>query len=174
MSQNETQPIIEFKTRTSVEGSDANQRITGSYANDALYGRCGDDILIGLGGRDLLDGGTGNDELYGGDGDDVLNGGAGSNQLSGDAGADGFMLNQTVKKQVLDTVTDFSFDEGDSILIKTPEAIANPSLDALNIELVEVDGSVGFEVAGQLNMVVSGISLNDVQEIGVEYFVEFI
>ena len=84
------------------------------------------------------------------------------------------MLNQTVKKQVLDTVTDFSFDEGDSILIKTPDAVANPSLDALNIELVEVDGSVGFEVAGQLNMVVSGISLNDVQEIGVEYFVEFI
>ena len=104
----------------------------------------------------------------------MLNGGAGSNQLSGDAGADGFVLNQTVKKQVLDTVTDFSFDEGDSILIKTPDALANPSLDALNIELVEVDGSVGFEVAGQLNMIVSGISLNDVQEIGVEYFVEFI
>ena len=68
-----------------------------------FYGRGGDDSLIGLGGRDLLDGGSGNDELFGG---------AGSNQLSGDAGADGFMLNQTVKKQVLDTVTDFSFDEG--------------------------------------------------------------
>ena len=84
------------------------------------------------------------------------------------------MLNQTVKKQVLDTVTDFSFDEGDTILIKTPEAVAVPSLDVLNIELVEVDGAVGFEVTGQLNMVVSGISLNDVQEIGVEHFVEFI
>ena len=165
MLQNETHPIVEFETRTAIEGSDANQRITGSYTNDAFYGRGGDDTLIGLGGRDLLDGGSGNDELYGG---------AGSNQLSGDAGADGFVLNQTVKKQVLDTVTDFSFDEGDSILIKTPDAVANPSLDALNIELVEVDGSVGFEVAGQLNMVVSGISLNDVQEIGVEYFVEFI
>jgi 3-phytase/alkaline phosphatase D len=66
----------------------------------------------GTAGNDSLTGTAANDRLLGGDGDDILRGGLGKDTLTGGAGADTFVLSVG---QGADTITDFSFSQGDRI-----------------------------------------------------------
>nr|WP_240549187.1 DUF5801 repeats-in-toxin domain-containing protein [Halomonas antri] len=71
------------------------------------------------GGIDTLSGGAGNDILIGGAGDDTLNGGAGNDTLVGGLGADTFAWKLGDQGEegsaAIDTVKDFSLEEGDSL-----------------------------------------------------------
>ncbi|WP_220250952.1 DUF5801 repeats-in-toxin domain-containing protein [Billgrantia montanilacus] len=78
--------------------------------NNTLDGGAGDDILIGGAGDDILIGGAGDDILIGGAGDDILIGGLGADTFVwnlGDEGEEG--------EAAIDTVKDFSLEEGDSL-----------------------------------------------------------
>ena len=114
-----------------INGSDGSDTITGGGGNDKLYGgkdndwihgnkgddwingNMGADILRGGQGDDIIRGGKGNDQLFGGRGDDWLRGALGNDQLTGGFGSDTFVLSPG-----LDTVLDFSINEGDWISIQ--------------------------------------------------------
>jgi Ca2+-binding RTX toxin-like protein len=109
---------------------DSANTVTGGADGELMYGLGGDDrmqgnasanILAGNTGLDMLTGGDGNDTLFGGRDADVLYGDAGDDMLSGDrgddmrtggAGADRFAGHLGGGA---DTVTDFSFAEGDRV-----------------------------------------------------------
>ncbi len=61
--------------------------------------------------------GNGNDTLIGGSGNETLIGGAGSDSLNGGAGSDTFAFFNTTPNNIVDTITDFSREEGDKIQI---------------------------------------------------------
>ena len=63
------------------------------------------------GGDDILNGGAGDDIIHGQEGNDTLTGGAGNDVLSGGSGADIFLINAI--NEGIDTIRDFSADEGD-------------------------------------------------------------
>jgi serralysin len=116
-----------------LDGGDGNDLLRGYYGNDYLLGGFGDDSLYGEADNDTLDGwygsdimygGTGDDtltgwsdddSLYGEDGNDVLKGESGIDTLTGGLGADQFFFN-TVNEGV-DTITDFTWWEGDKIVL---------------------------------------------------------
>ncbi len=75
----------------------------GTRSADTLEGGDGVDFISGRGGRDILNGG---------DGDDFLNGGRGRDIMTGGDGADWFVFGRR------DVITDFSIEDGDSILFK--------------------------------------------------------
>lgn len=80
--------------------------------NDILYGAEGTDIIFGGSGDDFLIGGTGTDTLYGDLGNDIL---LGNDPFTGGADADFFYFNSIFEG--IDTILDFSSQEGDVILI---------------------------------------------------------
>ena len=108
-------------------GGDGDDYLDGRAGDDTLYGGDGDDnlwgwsnndILYGDDGNDTLNGGNYNDILHGGDGDDVLTGGYGDDILTGGAGADSFVLvGSRYSYYGIDTVTDFTPDDGDKIRV---------------------------------------------------------
>jgi RTX calcium-binding nonapeptide repeat (4 copies) len=86
-----------------------------------LTGTPDGEALIGNENNNQIDGGGGNDQLSGLGGDDKLIGGSGADLLTGGAGADRFIFKGGTKAGALttsspaapDTVTDFSFSQGD-------------------------------------------------------------
>ncbi|MBD2561393.1 MULTISPECIES: beta strand repeat-containing protein [Nostoc] len=111
-------------------GDNGNDTLYGGTGNDTLLGGNGDDTLAGEAGNDRLEGDNGEDSLSGGDGNDTLLGGNGQDLLVGDAGND--FLNGGKADDILtggsssdifvlekaagrDTITDFSFGQGDKI-----------------------------------------------------------
>lgn len=93
----------------------------GTRSADTLEGGDGVDFISGRGGRDILNGG---------DGDDFLNGGRGRDIMTGGDGADWFVFGRR------DVITDFSIEDGDSILFKTSRDL---TFDDLNIRQVGSD-----------------------------------
>ncbi|NNJ75885.1 MAG: hypothetical protein HKP56_12070, partial [Anderseniella sp.] len=93
----------------------------GSRRADTLDGGDGIDFMSGRGGRDILNGGTGTDFLNGGRGRDIMTGGD---------GADWFVFGRR------DVITDFSIEDGDSILFKASRDL---TFDDLNIRQVGSD-----------------------------------
>jgi Ca2+-binding RTX toxin-like protein len=93
----------------------------GSRSSDTLDGGDGVDFISGRGGRDILNGG---------DGDDFLNGGRGRDIMTGGDGADWFVFGRR------DVITDFSIEDGDSILFKASRDL---TFDDLNIRQVGSD-----------------------------------
>ena len=75
----------------------------GGSGNDTIKGNSAANYLFGFDGDDHLDGGAGNDQLEGGRGADTLTGGK---------GADTFIFASPLDGKA-DTITDFSFSEGD-------------------------------------------------------------
>ena len=70
--------------------------VDGGYGNDVLWGSDADELF------------------FGGHGDDRLFGGIGTNTLTGGSGADKF---QFTKTSTHDTVTDFSVEDGDVLML---------------------------------------------------------
>jgi lysophospholipase L1-like esterase len=73
---------------TSVNGSEAGDRLYGNSGSNRLDGRGGNDLVDGRSGNDRLYGGAGNDRLYGSSGDDWFSGSSGSDTIYGESGAD--------------------------------------------------------------------------------------
>ena len=113
------------------KGNSASDHVTGTQHNDWLAGSGGRDRLDGAGGNDTLDGGSGNDTLYGGpgndrpyggQGNDTLYSGSGLDRVSGGTGADGFDLR--IDFTGINTITDFSRSDGDTIRLDTNDTTA--------------------------------------------------
>lgn len=101
-----------FGNQDTLSGVD---HVFGGYYNDYIVGDDFNNKLDGFLGNDTLIGAAGDDFLYGADGDDVLDGGAGNDMLTGAGGADTFVLSPG--DQTIETITDFSWDQGDKINI---------------------------------------------------------
>ncbi len=71
-----------------LNGNDADNRISGTFRNDLLRGGAGDDRLFGYLGQDNMIGGSGDDMLDGGPAADVLAGHGGNDTLYGAFGDD--------------------------------------------------------------------------------------
>jgi len=79
------------------------------------YSFAGQSIMVDGGyGNDVLWGSDANELLFGGHGEDRLFGGIGTNTLTGGSGADKF---QFTKTSTQDTVTDFSVEDGDVLML---------------------------------------------------------
>jgi len=94
--------------------------------NDTVTTTNGDDVIDGEAGRDIIITGAGNDVIEGGFGDDVATGGV---------GADIFILEA---RSGVDTIVDFSAQEGDRIAFK-----AYLDLDRLGYD--QATGSLSYE-----------------------------
>ncbi len=133
-------------------GTGKNDEITGSNSNDSLLSKKGNDLLYGRKGDDYLSGGKGDDFLNGGHDDDILAGGKNS---------DVFKISKGI-----DTVTDFSLEQGDRIAI-----------DADKFDQLEIDDSVPgalLSVSGLGQMLITGISANTMEENFEAIFVKYI
>ncbi len=86
----EFSPFVADTTPLTLNGTDADERLTGAAGNDVINGGGGKDLIIGAAGNDQLAGGAGDDLITGGAGNDRLTGGQGSDLLHGGAGADVF------------------------------------------------------------------------------------
>ena len=131
--------------------------IVGGAGNDKLIGYIDDDILIGNAGSDALMGGNGNDTLTGGDGSDKLTGGKGSDEFNFET-ADFLVTkdDELVFNKSVDTITDFSKKDGDSINLNDLGNLEFPKTLAeartANMPLFYLNGSIYFD--GDLDPVI--------------------
>ena len=120
----------------SVSGGGGNDTVFGGAGNDTVSGGDGDDVIGGGSAGDLMNGNKGNDAVNGGQGDDTVRGGQGRDSLTGGLGTDelngnfdddvltgGLGSDRFVLSRGSDTITDFSFSEGDRIVIAIDPAI---------------------------------------------------
>lgn len=119
-------------------GAQADQAQAGG-GNDLLNGGKGADTLTAGAGNDSIFAGTGNDTLLGDSGADYLKDGKGSDQMTGGTGLDTFSLSAGV-----DTVTDFSLDEGDLIELPIDRSAVDVSDSGANV-LITMAASGSFE-----------------------------
>ncbi|MCX7073847.1 MAG: calcium-binding protein [Methylococcales bacterium] len=124
--------------------------IVGGAGNDKLIGYIDDDDLIGNAGSDTLMGENGNDTLTGGDGSDKLTGGKGADTFNFET-AD-FLVNkddELVFNKSVDTITDFSKKDGDSINLNDLGSLEFPKTLAeartANMPLFYINGSIYFD-----------------------------
>ena len=107
----------------------ADQSIAiGTQNNDKITAFSQGSRLEGLDGNDWLIGGESVDDLIGGPGNDLLDGGGGSNVLRGGAGADSYKISTISLRGGLQTITDFSAEDGDRILLSEAFATAKGDL----------------------------------------------
>jgi Ca2+-binding RTX toxin-like protein len=137
---------IEITYVPSLIGSDTDDDLRGSGLID---GKGGDDMLLGSGTDDTL---------LGGEGSDVLIGGGGADHLTGGAGADLFVLNNPAN---IDTITDFTPDEGDRIAILMPEYLS--ALDADGNGRTVILDALGLTDAGDGTFTLSGLATSDIE-----------
>ncbi|MGQ9371116.1 PQQ-dependent sugar dehydrogenase [Azospirillum sp. ST 5-10] len=95
-----------------VMGAAGADQLFGNQGADLLLGEQGDDLLFGGQGADTIFGGQGDDEIVGNRGSDWLFGNRGEDTLTGGPGADVFAARTGMDA---DTVTDFSFADGDRV-----------------------------------------------------------
>ncbi len=113
-----------------IYGESGNDTLYGDDGKDYIEGGSGDDIVSGGAGDDYIRGGPGTDTIHGNQGDDKISGGTGSDFLFGDEGADIFLIGNLdlvsvdikgqPKPPAIDTIMDFSADEGDTIDVQYP------------------------------------------------------
>jgi Ca2+-binding RTX toxin-like protein len=132
----------------SLFGDDGLDRLLGHDGNDVLYGGNGNDMLSGGAGNDTIDGGAGNDSIEGGTDADVMTGGTGADLFFyryGNFGPD--ILSS------MDTITDFSASEGDTISLRLVDAKTDTAAD----DGFTFIGSQAFQgVAGELRYEATG------------------
>ena len=97
-----------------VVGGQANDMLFGENGGDIVYGNLGNDTQFGGEGEDWVRGGQGNDSLDGGGGNDLVWGDRGDDTVTGGAGADTF---HAFVGGGLDRITDFSYGEGDRLVL---------------------------------------------------------
>jgi serralysin len=118
--------------------------VVGGKDGDLLMGDAGDDVVLGNLGADTLWGGDGADTVRGGQDGDQISGGLGSDWLSGDRGDDtlaggaGADVFHSFAGCDLDVIIDFSFAEGDRVLLDagTTWRISTSGADTI----VDLDG----------------------------------
>jgi Ca2+-binding RTX toxin-like protein len=141
------------------EGDNLNsiENVNGTAFVDSLWGDAGANVLNGFGGGDSLHGLAGNDTLSGGDGLDMLFGGAGADVLTGGAGTDYFEFVSAAESGLdaasVDEITDFSFAEGDKIILAQIDA--NTELDGN--QAFTFIGTDDYTGAGQIRVVDDGV-----------------
>ena len=112
-------------TENVINGTNGDDVILGTAQDDLIRGRGGADEVDAVDGDDYLEGNLGNDILLGGAGNDWLIGGEGNDIYTGGSGADQFrFLGRTITGvgtatpgHDFDTATDFSFAEGDLLVL---------------------------------------------------------
>ena len=132
--------VIDIETINAGGGNDIVDLTSSDFTLSAITvnGGGGDDVLWGAEGDDTLNGGTGDDVIFGSSGDDTLTGGL---------GADTFEFTSTAGS---DTITDYNFEEGDSIVIYRRNSELNAvEIDEANNEITwqGLNGSItiGFD-----------------------------
>ncbi len=145
-----------------IVGGAGNDKLIGYINDDDLIGNAGSDTLMGENGNDALTGGDGSDKLMGGNGNDTLTGGDGSDKLTGGKGSDEFNFetadflvtkdDELVFNKSVDTITDFSKKDGDSINLNLefPKTLAEAR--TANMPLFYLNGSIYFD--GDLDPVI--------------------
>ncbi len=103
------------------QGSGGDDGFWTDGGDDTVLGGPGANLIVGGDGRDLLFGEEGPDGLFGGALDDTLDGGPGNDTVAGGTGADLF-----VASEGLDTILDFSREEGDRVALPQEVAEAFP------------------------------------------------
>ena len=130
-----------------IYGGTGNDLLKGDSYSDRLYGEDGRDRLYGGSGSDRLFGGNDNDALYGDSGNDLLSGGAGNDQLWGGTGNDrltggsGADLFRFATGFGRDTITDFSWSDGDRVDLRAVSDVTRFS------DIVKLTNSSGDAVA---------------------------
>lgn len=97
-----------------VVGGKDDDLLAGEAGGDVVYGNLGADTCLGGDGADWVRGGQANDSIDGGAGDDLLWGDRGDDTVAGGAGADMFHF---FADGGLDRVLDFSYAEGDRVIL---------------------------------------------------------
>jgi Ca2+-binding RTX toxin-like protein len=147
-------------TADQLAGGHGDDVLTGNPGADTLFGGQGSDQLFGNRGADQLAGDLGDDLVRGGRGDDLLDGGAGNDTLGGDlgddrltggAGADRFLYRPGDGN---DTITDFSFGDGDRIQLADGAGFTVDST---------AGGDALLQVTGGGSITLTGILSGDVQ-----------
>jgi Ca2+-binding RTX toxin-like protein len=137
----------------SLSGGAGADTMYGGQNDDRIFGGDGDDWLNANLGADLAYGGNGNDTMYGGQDNDTLNGGVGNDWLAGDrgddlltggTGADTFYF--VANPGDHDTVTDFSYADGDRIQLMAGETYTAAQVGADVV--VTLGGGSDFTLVG--------------------------
>jgi Ca2+-binding RTX toxin-like protein len=141
-------------------GGDGDDWVVGGQDQDLLFGDTGFDIVYGNLGNDTINGGIGNDWVRGGQGDDVVLGGDGNDWLWGDRGNDtvtggaGADLYHSFSGAGIDRITDFSYAQGDRIILddRTAYAVSQVGGDAVitigGVDQVILVGVTASSLAG--------------------------
>jgi Ca2+-binding RTX toxin-like protein len=153
-------------------GGSGQDILFGGQGHDTLYGGDGDDTLYGGDftlftpdsdtGNDFLHGGKGNDSLLGGQGNDFLAGGNGNDSLTGGTGADEFFFGRSEAAPVsdfvfraselgIDTITDFSWSQGDKIALSKETFTALRSVGGTGFSIVTEFARVSTDAAAALS-----------------------
>lgn len=139
-----------------VHGSQGGDTIIGDSAVNELWGEIGDDSLSGGGGDDRLIGGAGSDRLVGALGADTMWGGTEADKFVF-VDQDTWVRSGGGPNPPVDTIVDFSHDEGDRISLRAIDA--NSTTDAKDAFHFIGDGAF-TGMAGELHTVlVNGATL---------------
>lgn len=146
-----------------IRGNGGDNTLRGGDGRDFIFGNGGDDFIYGGEGSDQLHGGNGNDHiyggggnpgtidyLYGGNGNDTLEGGGGGDSMTGGNGADIFRITSVFegspKGASIDSIEDFSHEQGDRIGVKEIDA----NLTRAGDQAFQVIGTRAFSAPGQI------------------------
>jgi serralysin len=134
-----------------VDGGGDRDFVRGGQGDDWVYGGAGDDLHVngnlgsdtvhGGDGADSVYGGQGNDRLFGDDGHDLVSGDVGDDILTGGAGADRFVLRPGGGH---DWVTDFSFPDGDRVVVPLDSTVYAQNHDGQVVFLLSTGDSIGL------------------------------
>jgi len=134
-----------------VVGGKDNDVLFGDSGRDLVYGNLGNDTADGGDGADIVRGGQGNDLVLGGAGDDFVSGDRGDDTMIGGAGADIFHSSAGAG---LDRVLDFSFAEGDRVVLDRGTAFTLAQAGADTV--ITMDGAQMVLVGVQLSALPQG------------------
>ncbi|RJX70965.1 type I secretion C-terminal target domain-containing protein [Vibrio sinensis] len=124
--------------------NDSNDIDLSSSTEDVelLGGDTGIELTAGSG-NDLLVGGDSDDVLNGGAGNDTLEGGLGSDILTGGTGEDTFVWRE-ISQGATDTITDFSFSDGDKLDLRD----LLPELNSSTVNMDDLLSHITAAVSG--------------------------
>ncbi|MEP0940106.1 MAG: hypothetical protein ABJH63_14345 [Rhizobiaceae bacterium] len=160
--------ILDYQVDETAGGGDSwallsaggtNHALTDMSANDISFQTAiasnRNDTLLGSDEGSLLDAGFGYDTLIGGASDDVLIGGTRMDLMTGGGGDDTFLL---VMGDDLDTITDFEFASGDTIIFSN-----NPDVTAADDLTITAEGhDIRIRYGSNSTVILKDTALTDV------------
>jgi RTX calcium-binding nonapeptide repeat (4 copies) len=120
--------------------SPTTKSLVGTKKDDILTGTSGVDTISGKQGNDRLNGEAGDDHIQGNVGKDVLSGGPGTDTLLGGSGSDVFYIGVETVATDIDTISDFSLSEGDTINIASLLSAEQQTLPANQVVVLRQKG----------------------------------